>query len=188
MRPLRSALPAIVALALALLAPARAPLALAVNYAPGWNLVSGPEGSHLAGAEGAIYTLQPGDAEYEAFPADAPLRGGYGYWAYFPRGGWLEAAAGVPSYSVMLLPERWMLVGNPSAESVMSVSGAVATLVYVPGDGYVSVSVIPPGVGAWVLGDGPLMLSPPEWQPAAPVTRATPALPAVPPLPWQRAR
>lgn len=188
MRPLRSALPAIVALALALLAPARAPLALAVNYAPGWNLVSGPEGSHLAGAEGAIYTLQPGDAEYEAFPADAPLRGGYGYWAYFPRGGWLEAAAGVPSYSVMLLPDRWTLVGNPSAESVMSVSGAVATLVYVPGDGYVSVSVIPPGVGAWVLGDGPLMLSPPEWQPAAPVTRATPALPAVPPLPWQRAR
>jgi hypothetical protein len=185
MSPLRPALPAIVALALTVLAPAWMPRALAVNYAPGWNLVSGPEGSHLVGAEGEIYTLQPGDAEYEAFPADAPLSGGYGYWAYFPRGGWLEPAAGTSSYTVTLLPGQWTLVGNPGAELVMAVSGATAALVYVPGDGYVSVSVIPPGVGAWVLGSGRITLSPVETPPS--MLPAAPLLPAVPTIPSRRA-
>ena len=182
MRPLRPALPVLVALAFALLAPVRVPHALAVNYSPGWNLVSGPEGSHLVGAEGQIYTLQPGDAEYEAFPADSSLRGGYGYWAYFPRGGWLEAAGGASRYAVTLLPGQWALVGNPSAEMIMTLSGALAALVYVPNDGYVSVSVIPAGVGAWVLGAGRLTLS----APAEPILPSAPVLPVVPPIPNRR--
>lgn len=184
MRPLRAALPAIVALALAPLTPSRVPQALAVNYAPGWNLVSGPAGSHLVGAEGVIYTLQPGDADYEAFPADAPLSGGYGYWAYFPRGGWLEAAAGTSRYTVTLLPGQWTLVGNPSAEATAVLSGALAVLVYVPSDGYVSVGVIPPGVGAWVLGNGRLALN----APGAAALPTAPVPPVVPPIPSPGAR
>ncbi|HZQ34927.1 MAG TPA: hypothetical protein VFD32_03265 [Dehalococcoidia bacterium] len=187
MRPLRPVLPAIVALAVVLLTPSRVPGALAVNYAPGWNLVSGPEGSHLVGAVGGIYTLQPGDADYEAFPADSPLRGGYGYWAYFPQGGWLEPTRGTPSYSVTLLPGQWTLVGNPSAEVVVTVSHGVAALVYVPSDGYVSVGVIPPGVGAWVLGSGKLTLGPAEAPPTPPLP-AAPLLPVVPTMPSHHAR
>lgn len=163
MRRLCPALALVVALPLA--GAMRTPRALAITYAPGWNLVSGPAGSHLVGAEGEIYTLQPGDGAYEAFPADAPLSAGYGYWAFFPRGGRLEAAAGTPSYSVTLLPDQWALVGNPTADTIVALSGARAALVYVPGDGYVSVAVIPPGVGAWVLGSGQLALSAPDGPP-----------------------
>ena len=35
--------------------------AVAGIYLPGWNLVSGPDGSLLIGATGRLYTLQPGD-------------------------------------------------------------------------------------------------------------------------------
>ncbi|HLZ70742.1 MAG TPA: hypothetical protein VKV26_12645 [Dehalococcoidia bacterium] len=157
----RLALLAIAALAIFAAAQTRAQHALAVTYAPGWNLVSGPEGSHLVGAEGDIFTMQPGDADYEAFPADTPLSGGFGYWAYFPQGGSLEATIGVAEYSVTLVPGQWTLVGNPNSKASVTLSGDFTALIFVPEDGYVSVSSIPVGAGAWVLGAGQLTLSAP---------------------------
>ncbi len=161
MKPIRPAILAIAVLAIFGGAHARAPRAFAVSYAPGWNLVSGPEGSHLVGAVGDIYTLQPGDANYEAAPADSPLSGGFGYWAYFPAGGSLDATIGVATYSVTLAPGRWTMVGNPTSKATVTLSGSFSALIYVPQDGYVSVTAIPVGVGAWVLGSGQLTLSAP---------------------------
>src|SRR5579871_3085251 len=65
--------------------------AQSVSYAPGWNLVAGPQGAQLIGATGQLYTLQAGDTDYETQPADAPLMACVGYWAYFPNGGSLNA-------------------------------------------------------------------------------------------------
>src|SRR5436309_1197221 len=57
------------------------------TYPLGWNLVAGPAGSTLAGATGALYSLQPGDSDYRSFPVTTPLQACWGYWAYFPNGG-----------------------------------------------------------------------------------------------------
>src|SRR5207248_437834 len=43
------------------------------TYPPGWNLVAGPQGSHVRGATGSLYTLLPGDSDYEAFPVTSAL-------------------------------------------------------------------------------------------------------------------
>src|SRR4051794_27611985 len=85
----------------------------AVQYAAGWNLVSGPEGSHLTGAGGPPLTLQPGDASYETFAADGALRAGWAYWAYFPNGGSLQTTPGLSTYTVTVPAGQWVMVGNP---------------------------------------------------------------------------
>jgi hypothetical protein len=128
--------------------------AYAVAYAPGWNLVSGPNGSMLVGAVGNIYTRQPHDRAYESLPATAPLRGGWGYWAFFPRGGSLQAAPGLASYTVELESGEWALVGNPSAVAVALVEGADDSLVYPPNGDYKATTSIPVGQGAWVRAQG----------------------------------
>lgn len=146
-----------------------APSALAVNYAPGWNLVSGPDGSRLRGATGYLYTLQPGDDGYETMPASAWLKGGYGYWAYFPGGGSLLAGTGTSSYSPSLAPGEWAMIGNPSANAAATLVGTTAALTYTPSAGYQSVDAVPAGAGAWVQGSGLVNLSiGAPGQPAAP--------------------
>src|SRR5437660_9750426 len=55
-----------------------------VTYHAGWNLAGASEGARYAGADGALYTLQPGDDGYEALPAGSPAVEGRGYWVYFP--------------------------------------------------------------------------------------------------------
>ena len=123
----------------------------AITYAAGWNLVAGPEGSHLSGATGSIFTLQPGDTDYEVFAADSPLRGGYGYWAFFPSGGSITLAGGSNTFSVASIPGQFIMVGNPS-QAVVTVSGADTAFTYTPSGGYQNATAIPPGQGAWVMG------------------------------------
>jgi len=147
----------------------------AITYAAGWNLVAGPEGSHLSGATGSIFTLQPGDTDYEVFAADSPLRGGYGYWAFFPSGGSITLAGGSNTFSVASIPGQFIMVGNPS-QAVVTVSGADTAFTYTPSGGYQNATAIPPGQGAWVMGSQiDLAGSGPT---SAPVTSA----PAVAPL------
>lgn len=152
----------------------RAPAALAVYYAPGWNLISGPEGSRLIGAIGSIYTLQPGDSEYEVFPAASALSGGYGYWAYFPDGGGLAATLGSETYATTLAPDQWVLLGNPNANASAALAGALSALAYIPEVGYLSVTSIPVGQGVWALGAGDVSLRAPPGSapPASPLAIA----------------
>jgi hypothetical protein len=152
--------------------------ALAVAYAPGWNLVSGPQGSTLTGATGNIYTLQPGDTDYESFAASSPLHGGWGYWAFFPNGGSITFGASAPSLTITPVPGAFLMLGNPS-QSVATITGADSVLLYTPAGGYQDSTVIPPGQGAWVTGSGQIALS--AAADSAPVA-AGPA-PAVAPAP-----
>lgn len=118
-----------------------------VTYHAGWNLVGAPDGARYAGADGPIYTLQPGDTEYEAFPAGTPAIGGAGYWVYFGAGRTLDLPDGQPFVTVQLPPGEWVLIGNPSGLRTAPVSGADALFTYDPGRGYRAVSSLLPGQG-----------------------------------------
>jgi hypothetical protein len=143
--------------------------ALAVTYPAGWNLVSGPEGSHLMGASGNLYTLQPGDSEYEIVPATSALHGGWGYWAYFATAGSLQASPGSAAVSLRLTPGQWTMIGNPSAELPVTVSGADIVLVRPPGADYQATTTIAVGQGAWATGRATASLAvQPPGAPAAP--------------------
>jgi hypothetical protein len=151
----------------------------AVQYPSGWNLVSGPEGSHLSGASGSIYSQQPGDLGYESFPADAALKGGWAYWAFFPNGGGLVAAPGQTSYSVTLQPGAYAMIGDPSATGDATVTGADLIQTYDPVTGWHVANTIPAGKGAFVLAQGTISLTaaaPPDTSPP-PVTQPSPVTP-----------
>ncbi len=150
----------------------------AATFPAGWNLVSGPEGSHLRGAEGSLYTIQPRDSAYEVVPADAALKAGWGYWANFPGGGSLDAAADSPLYRVTAPPDEWVMIGNPSATASAAVTGADSVLTYTPAGGYASVTAIPPGQGAWAVAlsqDAPIVVSPTQPPPGSPTAAPAPA-------------
>ena len=132
----------------------------AATLPSGWNLVSGPDGTTLSGASGLIYSLQPGDREYESFPADARLRAGWAYWAYFPTGGSLNSPTSQSDYSVTLVPGEWAMIGNPMSHCTVAIDGADTALTYTAADGYASVTMLRPGEGAWVQGAGRITLTP----------------------------
>src|SRR5262249_44390809 len=123
-------------------------------------------------AAGEIYSLQPGDTDYKRFPASAALKGGWGYWAFFPSGGSLQTAPGSTSYSVTLLPGQQALIGNPSATTLVSVNGAHSFPTYRPGEDYQNVPTIPVGQGAWVTGAGLIRVTT-EQPPPSPAPAAT---------------
>lgn len=135
------------------------PGVLAVSYPAGWNLISGPEGSHVRGATGPLYTLQPGDATYEVLQVTTALKSRYGYWAYFPQGGSLDVGAGGGDTSMNLTDGEWVMAGNPSGTTAATLVGATAAYVYSPAGGYQPATSIAPGQGAWVRGSGLLFLA-----------------------------
>lgn len=131
---------------------------LAVPYPAGWNLVSGPEGSHLNGAVGPLFTVQAPGAGYTRSPAGSELLGCRGYWAYFAAGGFLVPASDVGICSTTLAMDGWSMIGNPSVTGAASVSGAQLVLAYV-GGAYQPVASLAPGQGGWALGTGPVSVS-----------------------------
>src|SRR5579871_2973055 len=121
-----------------------------IDFPAGWNLVSGPDGSTLSGAEGMLYTLQPGDSDYQAVPADSPLHGCWGYWAYFPDGGSLNASSDESDRcDVPTLPGQWVMMGNPSTTQTLGFSGIDQALGYSPDGGYQATEQLAPGQGAF---------------------------------------
>lgn len=155
----------------------------APTFPAGWNLISAPEGSHLKGASGSLYTLQPGDSAYEVLPVDTALKAGWGYWANFPNGGNLDVPADSTAYRVSAAPGQWIMIGNPSASAPATVTGADTVFTYTQADGYQQTTTIPPGLGAWAIAssqDVPITVTPTQ-APATPApTAATPAPTATP--------
>ncbi|HLZ70510.1 MAG TPA: hypothetical protein VKV26_11475 [Dehalococcoidia bacterium] len=154
-------------------APARA-----ATLPAGWNLVAGADGATLNGASGLIYSLQPGDTTYQSFPAGSPLKAGWGYWAFFAGGGSVSSPSSRNGYSVTLTPGAWAMVGNPTSDCIVSVSGADSVLAYTPSGGYVEATSLGVGQGAWVMGAGNVTLTPGACVTATPA--ATPAAAAAP--------
>lgn len=159
-----------------------------VSYPAGWNLVAGPEGTVFAGAVGPLYTLQAGDAAYRTSLPATPVRGGNGYWAYFPQVTAIRLAgtARLPQ-SIQLPAGQYVLIGNPANEPVSVSTGADLLLSYDPvGHGYVSTTVLLPGQGAWAYSiDGVALtlssLTPPA-PPSVPVASPSPTSSPVPRL------
>ena len=155
-------------------------ITFAVNYPAGWNLISGPAGSVVNGASGTLYTFQPGDTEYKAFPVSTPLKSCYGYWAYFPNGGSITFGPGLPSCQITIAPGQWALIGNPSAVGNATMTGATAVYIYTPGSDYQIAASLAPGQGAWVQGSGTITVSATAAQPQPASPPSAPAMPAAP--------
>src|SRR5262249_48736404 len=123
---------------------------------------------------GSLYTLQPGGTDYEVLPATALLHAGWGYWAYFPAGGSLTLGPGQASYSVTLVPDQWVMVGNPGTSGPARIDGA--DVVSEPG--------IQVGCGALVRSARAVWVPvPTKPMPTVAATAAAPAAPALPPCP-----
>lgn len=168
-----------------MLAPTPIARAQTVSYPAGWNLVAGPAGSTLVGADGSLYSFRPGDTAYEVFDVGAPLRACWGYWAYFPTGGSLAPAASQAVCSAATVSDAWVMVGNPSTTGPATVSGADQVLIYDPVNGYQQTTSVPVGAGAWLLGSGSALLSAPTPAVSVPahVAPPTPAPTAAPYVP-----
>lgn len=159
----------------------------AVNYPPGWNLVGGPAGSTLAGATGNLYSLQPGDSDYQVFPANTPLQPCWGYWAYFPSGGRLIPGTSRAGCAVGVVAGQWVMAGNASIAGPAPVDGADQVLTYTPAGGYQPAAAIPVGAGAWVFASAAVAVeAPPAAAPAGQPSQAAPPVQAAPaPQPTQ---
>ncbi len=139
------------------------------TYAPGWNLVAGPQGARLIGATGSLYTLQPGDSTYETRPVDTPLTACVGYWAYFPSGGSIDfgpLGGANTQCSLNVSPPQYVIMGNPSGSINVNVNGAEIVYTYDPASGYQAATQLAPGHGAWVYAAGTVSI-----QTAAPPLR-----------------
>jgi hypothetical protein len=120
---------------------------LTVSYAPGSDLVAGPSGTVLNG-NASLSTLQAGDSGYETLPADSPLVGGQGYWAFFPNGGSQTIPPTGPQTLTVVLPAGQSIqIGNPGSTTA-TITGADEVFAYTPSGGYQSVTTLDPGAGA----------------------------------------
>lgn len=128
---------------------------LSVIYPAGENLISGPPGTVVSGAQGPLYTYQAADSGYETIAAGTPLQAGLGYWADFaaPTTVILAPAQSLfsgGSITVPLPAGHWIMVGNPWS-SQATLSGADAIFTYDPVKGYAAAISLAPGQGAWAI-------------------------------------
>jgi len=130
-----------------------------ITYHAGWNLAGASEGTRYAGADGALYTLQSGDLEYEVLPAGTPAEGGRGYWVYFPVSRRVQMPDGLAFTTVELPPAQWVTIGNPSGFRTAPVFGADAVFTYDPGRGFRTAASLLPGQGAWAYSEGGALLT-----------------------------
>ena len=141
----------------------RADAGNSVTYAAGWNLVAFPPNTDVSKITAPLYTMQPGDTDYETIPVSQGTVSGFGYWAYFGASTQITLDAGSANlYSVLAPPNQYIMVGNPSGTQSSVVTGANVVYTYDPTNGYVQSPVLPPGQGAWVLSTdgGPVMVQP----------------------------
>jgi len=141
---------------------AQAPPAVTVTYHAGWNLVGGPPGTTLSGAQGDLWTLAPDGSGYVSAPASTPLTTGAGYWALFLADTQISLPAALaPAPPVSLPAGVWSIAGNPTSEP-LTLSGADAAYGFDPAGGYTPLTVLPPGRAALVYSaaGGTLALTP----------------------------
>jgi hypothetical protein len=132
-----------------------------VHYSAGWNLVAAPSGTVLGQALPPYFAYGPSGTDYVPVGPGA-LVGGRAVWAYFPTAADVTlGSTAADSTRVQAPADRWLLLGNPSTTQPLAVVGADAALGYAAPQGYVPVSLVPPGQGVWVLRHtaGPIRLA-----------------------------
>lgn len=153
-------------------------------YAPGWNLVAGPDGARLALHGEALVQLDGSGGDYTV--GNAPLASaGAGYWVYYPQGAML-LLVGTPQdvSQVHVDGGTWATLGN-SGTKPAAVRGADLALTYDPDAGYKQISVVQPGQAALVYADSDadVFLDPFSVPPPVVPMRSRPSTAPLPPLP-----
>lgn len=122
-------------------------------YHRGWNLVPAPAGTRFGAASGPLYTLQLGEAGHETLQPDDAVKPRLGYWAYFAADTSVSLAGGGPQrYPVPVPPGQWVLLGDPSGSSDVTVTGAGLVYTHDPIAGQCQrVTTLHPGQGAFVF-------------------------------------
>ncbi len=120
------------------------------TYPAGWNIVGAPDGTVLPVD---AWTWESVRGQYGRVPAGTPLSGGRGYWAYFTAAQSIPlAAGGTASVRIAAPAGGWVLIGDPSASSGATISGADAVYTYDPNAGvYNPATSLGPGGGAWAI-------------------------------------
>jgi PKD repeat protein len=131
-----------------------AAVGMPVQYAAGWNLVSGPTGTVVTGNVGPLYSFPPGATTYQVIQNGTPLNAGQGYWAYFPTAATSSIAfvtAQTPRTASVQAPAgQFFQIGNPG-NTVATISGADAVDAFDPAtNSYVQTTTLQPGQAAWV--------------------------------------
>jgi len=137
-----------------------------VTYQAGYNLVAFPPNTDISSITTPLYTMQPGDTEYETIQPGQGTQSGFGYWAYFSSSGQITLDAGTSNvYSVIAPSGQYIMVGNPSGTQTALVTGADVVYTYDPTNSanpYNASPLLQPGQGAWVYSasGGPIVVQP----------------------------
>ncbi len=135
-----------------------------VTYQPGWNLVAGPAGTVFFDAAGVLYTFQAGNASYVSLPATQGVDAGKGYWAFFATTTTIGLnGQGTTAASITAPAGQYVMIGNPSATTPVTVNGADSIFIFNTGtNSYEAATILAPGQGAWALSNrgGTITLSP----------------------------
>jgi hypothetical protein len=121
---------------------------LLVQEAAGWNMVGGPPGTSLAGAE-AVYAYRSGAYVSPGAPSTNLCEG---YWAYFQRPGDQISPARPSAASPQTCPLHagWTLVGNPFLSVALLPAGLTGFIWDRTTQQYVTVRAIPLGSAVWI--------------------------------------
>jgi len=149
-------LPALLLALCALLGPARAArgaqaaAGTPVTYSAGWNLVALPSGTVLPASVGPAYSLTADGNAYEQV-ANGGAVGGRALWIFFPQDTTLTLDRSAAETSRTVAPPgQHALVGNPSSDATLDISGADAAYSFDPQQGWEAVTSLEPGRGALV--------------------------------------
>jgi hypothetical protein len=126
----------------------------------GWNLIS-PGGQNDISTDsltselsGALFTLQPGDKNYEQTTLDK-VTPGQGYWAYFNDKTTVALdPSDIDSTTVSLAANSCVMVGNPSTRGSAQVLNADHVYEFEPAENqYITTTLISIGHGALACND-----------------------------------
>lgn len=127
------------------------PTGMTAHYTSGWNLVAAPTGTALSGVAGTLLGLGSVSDGYTEV-ARSGLVGGRAVWAYFPAATDVPLGATAATYTQMVLPpDHFALIGNPSTTVTLPIRGADIALSYDAASGYQPVTQLKVGQGAFVL-------------------------------------
>jgi hypothetical protein len=146
-----------------------------------------PPGTDFSVAS-TLYTLQPGDTDYEQVSAGAGTTAGFGYWATIANADQasftpvtLAMGSNAP-YHISVPPGSWVTVGDPSGLLAASIQGADVAYSYAPATGYQVATTLQPGQGAMVTSATGAVVTVTPLQPVAQPQTPAAAANASPPV------